>query len=264
MHQNRDVKRGDASGLSGIRGARPADILFLNPGDEAGHQIVELLQPDNVLRRVETVSAMFAALAIYGADLLLLDRSGIPGEDVYEVCRVIRRTSAVAIVMLVDPDRGDARLRALEAGADDCFHRLLDPREMKARILGLLRRAALGGAALVSGHVLAFEGWSIDPMKRILTDPKGDPVDLTGAEFDLLLAFCRNHGRSLSRKMLLTYTSVGSARPMERSIDVHVSRLRAKLEADPRHPVYIRTVRLGGYVFTPMVELGVVRRDKPR
>lgn len=234
--------------------SRRAEVIFLNPGDGEGARISATLRQDHGVRQVETTAALLASLAMRGADLLLLDRSSMPGEDPNELCRVIRRTSAVAIIILVDPDQDDDRVKALEAGADDSFHRLVGARELSARIMSVLRRAALGGALMTGGPKLRFEGFMLDPLKRMLTDAKGEKVELTAAEFDLLYAFCRNYGRPLSRRTLLTYTSVGAARPTERSIDVHVSRLRAKLEHDPHHPLLIRTVRLGGYVFTPRVE----------
>ena len=99
-----------------------------------------------------------------------------------------------------------------------------------------------------------FVGWTLDPPRRELLDPDGAHVTLTSAEFDLLLAFCERPGQVLSREMLLELTYCGNAGPMERTIDVHVSRMRQKLEADSREPILIKTVRLGGYVFTPTVE----------
>jgi two-component system OmpR family response regulator len=103
-------------------------------------------------------------------------------------------------------------------------------------------------------RALRFAGWQIDPAARELRDPSGVQVMLTSAEFDLLLAFCSRPGRILSRDQLLELTHGGAAGPIERSIDVHVSRVRQKIEPDPREPTLIKTVRLGGYVFTPAVE----------
>ncbi|MBC2774947.1 winged helix-turn-helix domain-containing protein [Rhizobium sp. AQ_MP] len=95
-----------------------------------------------------------------------------------------------------------------------------------------------------------------------MTDPTGRPVDLTAAEFDLLWAFCRNSGKTLSRQTLLTLTRVGAARPVDRSIDVHINRLRSKIEVDPHRPMLLRTVRLGGYIFTPAVEVELLPTRK--
>src|SRR3546814_2789158 len=98
-----------------------------------------------------------------------------------------------------------------------------------------------------------FAGWLIDPISRQLRNPEDVQVAMTSAEFDLLLAFCRNPGRVLSREQLLDLTHGGSAGPIERSIDVHVSRVRQKIEPDPSDPSFIKTVRLAGYIFTPAV-----------
>ena len=97
-------------------------------------------------------------------------------------------------------------------------------------------------------------GWRIDLIRRQLHDPSNARVATTTHEFDLLLAFCRNAGRVLSREQLLGVTHAGLAGPIERSIDVHVSRLRQKIETDARDPVLLKTVRLGGYLFTATVE----------
>jgi two-component system OmpR family response regulator len=101
---------------------------------------------------------------------------------------------------------------------------------------------------------LQFCGWRIDPAGRQLQTPDGVVVALTSAEFDVLLAFCRNPGKVLSREQLLELTHGGLAGPVERSIDVHVSRIRQKIETDPGEPSLIKTVRLGGYIFTAVVE----------
>lgn len=101
---------------------------------------------------------------------------------------------------------------------------------------------------------LRFDGWRLDPLRRQLHDPRNTRISLTTAEFDLLLAFCRNPGRVLSREELLTLTHAGLAGPVERSVDVHVSRIREKIETDPHEPALLKTVRLGGYMFTARVE----------
>jgi two-component system OmpR family response regulator len=90
--------------------------------------------------------------------------------------------------------------------------------------------------------------------ERELYSPTGERVTTTSAEFDLLLAFCQNPGRVLSREQLLEQTHGGLAGPIQRSVDVHMSRIRQKIEPDPHEPCLVKTVRLGGYIFTPKVE----------
>ena len=118
----------------------------------------------------------------------------------------------------------------------------------------LLRRAAYAPEERDRSRVLRFNGWRIDPIRRQLHDPSNARVATTTHEFDLLLAFCRNAGRVLSREELLGVTHAGLAGPIERSVDVHVSRIRQKIEKDARDPVLLKTVRLGGYIFTATVE----------
>lgn len=235
-------------------GLRRAELLMLAPDDEASGRIVSALQAEHGIRVVSTIPVLRSHLASRGADLLILDGLAIGDQDMIQLCRSIRMTSSVAIMVLVGSEEPDDRIRLLEIGADECLSRLSDLREMRARVSGLLRRAAFGAGALSMGRVLRFAGWSIDPHRRLLEDPGGRYIDLTAAEFDLLWAFCCNSGNTLSRRTLLSLTRVGAAGPVERSIDVHVSRLRNKIETDPHRPVFLRTVRLGGYVFTPRVE----------
>jgi two-component system OmpR family response regulator len=101
---------------------------------------------------------------------------------------------------------------------------------------------------------MSFSGWQIDVKKRQLRDPEGVGVSMTTAEFDILLAFCNNAGEVMTREQLLLLTHAGAAGPVQRSVDVHISRIRQKIEPDVREPSVIKTVRLGGYLFTPVVE----------
>jgi two-component system OmpR family response regulator len=117
-----------------------------------------------------------------------------------------------------------------------------------------LRRASYGFIKNSGHQKLRFDGWQLDPMRRQLHDPSHARVALTTTELDLLLAFCRNPGRVITREELLSLTHSGLAGPIERSIDVHISRLRQKIEANPREPALLQTVRLGGYMFTAKVE----------
>jgi two-component system OmpR family response regulator len=117
----------------------------------------------------------------------------------------------------------------------------------------LRRTNALPENGAPPSGVLSFEGWQIDPLRRELLDPSGTRVTLTSAEFDLLLAFCQHHRRTLSREQLLDLTQGRSAAPFDRSVDILVSRIRRKIERSPREPEFIKTVRSGGYIFTPEV-----------
>ena len=185
-------------------------------------------------------------------DLVVLDLM-LPGEDGLSLCRRVRATSSLPIIMLTAMGEETDRIVGLEMGADDYLPKPFNPRELLARIRAVLRRA--GGelpepAAEEAGSLRVFEGWSLDTAKRELRAPDGTLVPLTAGEFDLLAAIVERPGRVLSRDQLLDLTRGRDAVPFDRSVDVQISRLRRKLEADPKEPQIIKTVRGGGYVFT--------------
>jgi two-component system OmpR family response regulator len=147
------------------------------------------------------------------------------------------------------------RIVGLEIGADDYVNKPFNSRELVARIRAVLRRVRIsGGQGRQRVGPRRFAGWRIYPTERRLLNPEGVSVTTTSAEFDLLLAFSQHPGEVLSREQLLELTYGGLAGPVDRSVDVHVSRIRQKIEPDPRDPSLIKTVRLGGYIFTPEVE----------
>jgi two-component system OmpR family response regulator len=189
-----------------------------------------------------------------GVDLVILDVM-LPGEDGFSICRRLRGISAIPIIMLTARGEEIDRILGLEIGADDYVAKPFSSRELVARVRALLRRAeSAPGLARLRMRQLTFSGWCIDPAARELFDADGTRIALTSVEFDLLLAFCRHPGQILSREKLIELIHGGHAGSIERSIDVHISRIRQKIEADPRDPSIIKTVRLGGYVLTPAVE----------
>jgi two-component system, OmpR family, response regulator len=151
------------------------------------------------------------------------------------------------------------RILGLEMGADDYLSKPFNPRELLARINAVLRRQAVAQTAgpINGTTTLTFLGWRIDFRLRELRNPVGARVAMTSAEFDLLRVFCERPGRVLSRDGLLVLTQGRNAGSFERSIDVLVSRIRRKIEPDPQDATMIKTVRSGGYMFTPEVN-GVV------
>lgn len=186
-------------------------------------------------------------------DLVVLDAM-LPGEDGFSICRRLRDEGTTPILMLTALREDVDRIVGLELGADDYVTKPFNQRELMARIKGLLRRASYRSSVDERIAPMRFAGWRIDATARQLCDPEGVEVSMTTAEFDILLAFCRNPGRVMSREQLLALTYAGIAGPVQRSIDVHVSRVRQKIEPNLREPSFIRTVRLGGYLFTPKVE----------
>ena len=201
---------------------------------------------------VGSAAGMDDALARAHIDLVVLDIM-LPGESGLSICRRLRSASRIPIIMLTALGEDMHRIVGLEIGADDYVSKPFNSRELVARIRAVLRRVQT--EAPVEDRPLSFEGWRVNPVTRQVHNPEGLRVAMTSAEFDLLFAFCRNPGRILSREQLLELTHGGLAGPIERSVDVHVSRIRQKIEPDPYDPSLIKTVRLGGYVFTPTVEL---------
>ena len=199
--------------------------------------------------------SMGRALETANIDLVVLDIM-LPGEDGLSICRRLRASSALPIIMLTAAGDPTARVVGLEMGADDYIAKPFDPHELLARIRAVLRRAAaLPANAQTPARPLRFAGWRIDPVARELRNPEGTRVMLTSAEFDLLIAFCRHARHTLSRDQLLDLSQGRATVAVNRSIDILVSRIRRKIEREPHDPLLIKTVRSGGYIFTPPVEV---------
>src|SRR6476620_3808282 len=198
---------------------------------------------------------MSRAMADHRIDLIILDVM-LPGEDGLSLCRKVRAEAQTPIIMLTARGEDVDRIVGLEMGADDYLPKPFNPRELLARINAVLRRqaAAQTASAVEGASALTFQGWRIDFRLRELRNPQAARVAMTSAEFDLLRTFCERPGRVLSRDSLLDLTQGRSAGSFERSIDVLVSRIRRKIEPDPQEATMIKTVRSGGYVFTPRVE----------
>ena len=193
-------------------------------------------------------------------DLIVLDLM-LPGEDGLSLCRRIRsqeaNAAAMPIIMLTAIGEEMDRIIGLEMGADDYLANPFNPRELLARMRAVLRRGGSGARApseTVGEDNLSFDGWRLNLTRRDLFAPDGNLVELTGGEFELLCALAGHPKRLLSREQLLDLTRGREAVPFDRAIDVQVSRLRGKIETDPKSPTIIKTVRGTGYIFTAEVE----------
>jgi two-component system, OmpR family, response regulator len=230
-------------------------ILCVEDDAEIAQMMREILE-ENGLAPIFAGSAaeMDSLLQRAEFDLVVLDVM-LPDEDGLSICQRLRQRSSIPIIMVTARGEAIDRILGLELGADDYVTKPFNSRELIARIRALLRRAAGETSAGPSRpRPMTFSGWRIDPTTRELHDPTGLKITLTSTEFDLLLGFCRNAGRVLSREQLTEFVHGSLTGSIERSIDVHISRIRQKIEPDPKERSMIKTVRLGGYVFTPIVE----------
>lgn len=246
------MRRGQAV----LTNATNPKILIVEDDPEIGALLALTVQESGMLPTVAEDGAVAQALLRNNDfDLILLDVM-LPGEDGLSICRRIRSEKTTPIILLTALGEEVDRIVGLEVGADDYVTKPFSPREVVARIRSLLRRASYGLTSSPVRRPMRFEGWQIDPLRRQVHDPSHARISLTTTEFDLLLALCSNPGRVITREELLSLTHTGLAGPIERSVDVHMSRLRQKIEEDPKNPVLLQTVRLGGYMFTAKVEQG--------
>ena len=201
---------------------------------------------------------MHKALDDWAIDLIVLDLM-MPGDDGLTLCRQVRGTSQVPIIMLTAMGEDVDRIVGLEVGADDYMAKPFNPRELSARIKAVLRRTPAQTAGPVSvgseeeDTSYHFAGFQLDPATRAVATEAGEEIELSAGEYDLLLVFVTHPRRVLSRDQLLDMARGRAAIPFDRSVDVQVGRLRKKIEPDPKAPTLIKTVRGGGYMFTPDV-----------
>lgn len=194
-------------------------------------------------------------LSISKIDLVILD-VGLPGEDGLSICRRLRNQSTVPIIMVTGRAGETDRIVGLELGADDYLPKPFSPRELVARVRAVLRRStAQNDNNRPQPKTLQFEGWQLDMARRQLLDPSRVPMPLTSGEFNILAIFCQNPQKVLSRDSLLDMLHGRAAAVFDRSVDVQISRLRRKIEPNLKNPTFIKTVRYGGYFFTPAVSV---------
>lgn len=177
-------------------------------------------------------------------DLVILDVM-LPEQDGFEVCRTIRKTSAVPIIMLTARGEVTDRIVGLEIGADDYLPKPFEPRELVVRIQNVLRRAVPVEA---DSNELRFKDLTLNTERRTI-ELDGDPLELTTMEFELLALFARNPGKALSRDEILNGLRGIDAQIFSRSVDILVSRLRQKLNDTAKQPRFIKTVWGKGYTF---------------
>ncbi len=220
-------------------------ILIIDDDTRLSAMLRDYLQGNGY--SVQTAANAMAGLTETGrhkADAVILDVM-LPDLDGFEVLRRIRAGSDVPVLMLTAKGDETDRIVGLEIGADDYLPKPFSSRELLARLRAILRRRAGGTSA---AGILHFGRLAIDPGSREAR-LDGQHCDMTGHQFDILLALAESAGRILSRDQLLDRVRGIGGEAFDRSIDVHVSRIRAAIEDDPKHPRRIVTVRGAGYVF---------------
>jgi two-component system OmpR family response regulator len=201
-------------------------------------------------------TAMWSALARTAVDLIVLDLM-LPGEDGLTLCRKLRADSDTPVIMLTARGEETDRIVGLEMGADDYLAKPFSPRELLARIKSVLRRyhSLPRNLRADESREIEFAGWRLDPVTRHLYAPDGVLTSLSGAEFQLLKVFLSHPNHVLTRDQLMLFTRGREADPLDRSIDINVSRLRHRLRDDPADPSIIKTVRGEGYVLAVPVKV---------
>jgi two-component system phosphate regulon response regulator OmpR len=198
-----------------------------------------------------SATAARALAAEHPVDLALVDVH-MPGEDGLSLARYLReRYASIAIVMLTSAGAVVDRIVGLEIGADDYVAKPFDPRELLARVKSVLRRTSYAGRADLGAERVRIGRCVLDLAAHRLTDETGQEVPMSPLEFDLLKAFAGHPNRALSRDRISNLSQQRDWDPFDRSVDLRVMRLRKKIEPDPEHPQYIRTVRNEGYIFMP-------------
>lgn len=239
---------------------KPISLLIVDDDREIRELLAEMLGKFGfkVILAADGIE-MFYQLDKHIIDLIVLDVM-MPGDDGFVLCRKLRAKSSIPIIMLTAIGEETDRIVGLECGADDYLAKPFSVRELVARIKAILRRAKDTLQTTTTSlkenfplEQLCFANWVLDTATRRLISPDKIEISLSAGEFSLLTTFLKNPKRVLSRDQLLEVTRNRSAAPYDRSVDIQVSRIRQKIEPDPKNPVIIVTVRGGGYMLNTSV-----------
>ena len=230
--------------------AAPLSILLVDDEATLREPLAEYLTGQGfVVTEAESAAKARSIIMDTRPNLVLLDIM-MPGEDGLSLSRHLIETHNLPVILLTARGEATDRIVGLEMGADDYVVKPFEPRELVARIRSVMRRAGKEAApATDQDMVYQFEGWTLNPLKRRLTNPDGASVPISTAEFRLLTAFLDHPRQVLNRDQLLDIVQGRTAHLFDRAVDNQVSRLRRKIEADSRNPQLILTVRGGGYRF---------------
>jgi DNA-binding response OmpR family regulator len=233
-----------------------APNILLVEDDPALRTLVARALKENgfAVRAASAAPEMWTAFENGPVDLILLDIM-LPGTSGYDLCRTLRQRTPAPIIFISAKDSETDRVIGLELGADDYLPKPFGTRELVARVRAVLRRPPLAEGGAGKPDRIRFDGWTINLPRRELLSPTGAIVELTGAEFDLLVALCDNAGRVIARERLIELSRARLGDSSDRSVDVLVSRLRRKLSGAGQDAP-ILTVRGVGYMLNTSVERG--------
>ena len=256
-----DRQADTVAGYAVDRPRRKRRVLIVDDDPDVRALLQALLEPEGFI--VDTAgsgSDMRGRMSVAEPDLVLLDL-GLPDQDGFSLARELRQTSDVALIIVTGKNDEADQVVGFELGADDYVVKPFRPRELLARIKSVLRRVTPAATKAEPGArlgprmaSLAFPGWTLDLGARELRRDGGDRVHLTSVEFELLAALAQAPNQVLSRHHLLEKSVGRQWRRADRSIDIHIGRLRSKIEPDPKKPTLIKTIRGAGYVFAAVVE----------
>ncbi|OIR00545.1 transcriptional regulatory protein OmpR [mine drainage metagenome] len=231
----------------------PQHVLVVDDDPQIGDLLSQFLGSQGFrVTAAEDGKAMRKAIAENDISVVVLDLM-LPGEDGLSLLQWLRATTSLPVIMLTAMDAEADRVVGLEMGADDYLTKPFSTRELLARIRAVLRRTTASAPVEGTGRcsqTLVFNGWILNTAHRTLHSADGVQVDLTSGEFDLLLVFLQHPQQVLNRDHLLELARGRVSGPLDRTIDVQVGKLRQKLEAAPKNPELIKTIRGGGYMLT--------------
>jgi DNA-binding response OmpR family regulator len=234
--------------------ANEPHILLVDDERDIREPLAQYLGKNGLrVSRAENAQRARELLAAYAVDLVLLDIM-MPGEDGLSLTGFIRATTHIPVILLTAKAEETDRIVGLELGADDYVVKPFSPRELLARIKVVLRRAGQGPLVRApDAESYSFGAWVLKTGERELVGRDGVAVPLSTGEYNLLLAFVTHPKRVLTRDQLLDLSQGRELAAFERSIDNHISRLRRKIEEDPKDPALIKTVWGGGYLLAAEV-----------
>ena len=242
--------------MDAARSLEAAHILLVEDDDGMRTLVARILRENGYrVTGCRSGAEMWSLLPDIAVDLVLLDVM-LPGASGFDLLKALRTKGTVPIIMLSARNEEADRVVGLELGADDYVAKPFGRPELLARVRAVLRRASIAPVTTAAARpvALTFACWRLDLRSRVLTDPEGATVDLSGAEYDLLLLFLEHPRRVLGREQILEMSRGRLASASDRSVDTLVSRLRRKLEPPKGAVPVIKTVRGSGYMLAAKVE----------